>query len=116
MLRLPKGRGGERLRKRRENYRHVRLVEPNESEPFDEASKSSVMSKGSRTSVSRARCRSNLSTDCMASGVKAAGTQDQARLRNVRTHTRHVSECGGGHARSSDEASVMGVEQRGMGH
>ena len=52
----------------------------------------------------------------MASGVKAAGAQEQASLRNVRTCIQHVPECRGGHACSSVEAPVMGVEQRGVGH
>ena len=45
MLLSAKGLGGERFRKRREYYRHVRPRKSNASELYDEASKSLVMSK-----------------------------------------------------------------------
>ena len=41
----PKGRGGERPRKRQKYYCHVRFGKLNESELYDEASKSWTMSK-----------------------------------------------------------------------
>ncbi len=40
VLLLPKGSGGERSRKRQRYYCHVRFGKSNESEPYDEASKS----------------------------------------------------------------------------
>jgi hypothetical protein len=45
MLLYPKGCGGERFRKRQRYYCHVRLGKSNESELYDEASKSEVISK-----------------------------------------------------------------------
>jgi hypothetical protein len=81
-----KGCGSERIREKAErNYRHVRLEKSNESELYDEALKSLVMSKGNVYIRILRECTANLISECMASGVKAARAQDRLRLGNVRT-------------------------------
>ena len=53
VLLVSKETGGERFGKRQRYYCHVRLEKLNESELFDEASKSELMSKRVRTAAPR---------------------------------------------------------------